>query len=100
MASPTFFAANQQPSQLYLNRGQLRFENVSHAAGLPTDSAWSTGVSVTDINNDGLPDLYICRAANYELVGGNRPIAHTYIQSPFITLYKLFQKLKASFPAL
>lgn len=69
-----FFAANQQPNQLYLNRGQLRFDNVSQAAGLPTDSGWSTGVSVTDINHDSLPDLYICRAANYETLQGRNQL--------------------------
>jgi len=54
-----FFTGNQVSSQLYLNRGALRFEEVTKRAGLQTHN-WCTGVSVTDINQDGWPDLYIC----------------------------------------
>lgn len=61
-----FFAANQQPNALYLNKGKLQFEDISKQAGIPRDSAWSTGVSVVDINNDGLLDIYVCRVGNYE----------------------------------
>lgn len=60
-----FFAANQQPDVLYLNQGGLKFQDVSVQAGIPRDSAWSTGVSVVDINNDGLLDIYVCRVGNY-----------------------------------
>jgi hypothetical protein len=61
-----FFAANQQPNKLFLNTGNLQFKDVSAEAHIPTDTAWSTGVSVVDINNDGLLDIYICRVGNYE----------------------------------
>jgi hypothetical protein len=61
-----FFASNEGENQLYLNKGDLHFENVTKAAAIPTDSAWNTGVSVVDINNDGLLDIYICRLGNFE----------------------------------
>ncbi len=61
-----FFAANQKPSSLFLNKGQLKFENVSNQAQLPKDSSWSTGVSVVDINNDGWMDVYICKVGKYK----------------------------------
>ena len=61
-----FFAANQGDNKLYLNRGDLRFEDVTTAAKIPEDGGWSTGVSVIDINNDGLLDIYICRVGNHE----------------------------------
>ncbi len=61
-----FFASNQGQNKLYLNKGTLKFEDVTVAAKIPNDGGWSTGVSVVDINNDGLPDLYICRVGNYE----------------------------------
>lgn len=61
-----FFAANQQPNKLYLNTGNLQFKDATAEAHVPTDTAWSTGVSVADVNNDGLLDIYICRVGNYE----------------------------------
>ena len=61
-----FFAGNQQRNRLYLNKGNLTFEDITDASGIPNDGAWSTGVSFTDINNDSLPDIYVCRASNFE----------------------------------
>ena len=61
-----FFAGNQVPNKLYLNKGHLKFEDVSYQARINIDSAWNTGVSVVDINNDGLLDIYICRLGNFE----------------------------------
>jgi enediyne biosynthesis protein E4 len=62
-----FFSANQSNNKLYLNEGNLHFKNVSEQAAIPTDKAWSTGVSVVDINNDGLLDIYVCRVGNFEI---------------------------------
>jgi enediyne biosynthesis protein E4 len=54
-----FFAGNQVSSRLYLNKGNMRFEDITGAAGVRTDR-WCTGVSVVDINGDGWPDIYVC----------------------------------------
>jgi hypothetical protein len=61
-----FFASNQQQNKLYLNQGGLKFKDVTTEAAIPQDGGWSTGVSVVDINNDGLLDLYVCRVGRYE----------------------------------
>ncbi|MBS1932523.1 MAG: VCBS repeat-containing protein [Bacteroidetes bacterium] len=61
-----FFAANQSDNKLFLNEGNLQFKDVSDEARIPKDGAWSTGVSVVDINNDGLLDIYVCRVGNHE----------------------------------
>jgi hypothetical protein len=61
-----FFASNQLQNKLYLNEGKLHFKDVTDLAKIPHDSGWSTGVSVVDINNDGLLDIYVCRVGNYE----------------------------------
>ena len=53
-----FFSGNRVSSRLYLNRGNLRFEDVTEAAGLMTDR-WCAGASMVDINQDGLLDIYI-----------------------------------------
>jgi hypothetical protein len=70
-----FFAANQGGNKLYLNDGNLHFTDVTKAAGIPQDSGWSTGVSVVDINNDGLLDIYICRVGHLE----GLPISHNQL---------------------
>jgi len=54
-----FFAGNQVSSRLYLNKGNMRFEDITASAGVGTDR-WCTGVSVVDINGDGWPDIYVC----------------------------------------
>lgn len=69
-----FFAANQQPNRLFLNKGEMQFEDISKAAEIPSDIAWSTGVSVVDINNDGLLDIYICRVGNYKILKGKNQL--------------------------
>jgi len=60
-----FFAANQTGNKLYLNSGGLKFKDVTAEAKIPADGAWSTGVSVIDINNDGQLDIYVCRVGNH-----------------------------------
>lgn len=52
------FTGNQVSSTLYLNKGKLAFEDISQKAGFTTNS-WVTGVSIVDINADGLDDIYL-----------------------------------------
>ena len=76
-----FFASNEGDNQLYLNKGKLQFTEVSKQAQIPQDSAWNTGVSVVDINNDGLLDIYICRLGNFEkFVSKNQLLVCTSIE--------------------
>ena len=60
-----FFASNEGENKIYLNKGNLHFEDVTKEAHIPEDSGWSTGVSVVDINNDGLLDIYVCRVGTF-----------------------------------
>ncbi len=53
-----FFTGNQVPCELYLNQGDLKFKAVGIEAGITTNS-WVTGVSIVDINADGLDDIYL-----------------------------------------
>lgn len=54
-----YFSGNQVPGRLYLNKGGMRFTDVTASAGVLT-RVWCTGVSLVDINADGLLDLYLC----------------------------------------
>ncbi len=54
-----FFAGSQSPCRLYINLGDFRFDDITQEAGFPPTS-WCTGVSVIDINADGLQDIYVC----------------------------------------
>tara|TARA_R110002051_G_scaffold314934_1_gene392576 strand:- start:13190 stop:16612 length:3423 start_codon:yes stop_codon:yes gene_type:complete len=54
-----FFTGNQVKSTIYLNQGELRFEDITNSSGIDTKGKWCRGVSVVDINSDGLDDLYI-----------------------------------------
>ena len=54
-----FFTGNQVHSHLYLNKGELKFEDITDAAGVSGSDRWARGVSVIDINNDKLADIYI-----------------------------------------
>jgi enediyne biosynthesis protein E4 len=59
-----FFTANMGTNRLYLNRGNLRFEDVTTQAGVAGKGSWATGVSMVDLNGDGHLDIYVCNSGN------------------------------------
>lgn len=66
-----FLVGNQVESRLYLNKGGLKFEDVTNAMGIHT-SEWCTGVLIADVNGDGWQDIYILKAQNGgKETGGN-----------------------------
>lgn len=58
-----FFTGNESSCRLYLNQGNFTFKDITEESGLITQFR-ATGVTVTDINGDGLPDLYLCVAGH------------------------------------
>ncbi len=54
-----FFVSNSGPNRLYLNRGNMEFEDVTENANLTSNASWNTGATMIDINSDGLLDIYV-----------------------------------------
>ncbi|MGB0948576.1 MAG: CRTAC1 family protein, partial [Marinirhabdus sp.] len=54
-----FFSANQKPNGLYLNKGNLTFENITKKAGVQGNSSWNTAAVMADVNADGWLDIYV-----------------------------------------
>src|SRR4028118_1417988 len=55
-----YFSGNMVSNKLYLNKGSLKFQDITLAAGVGGEGRWCTGVSVVDINADGWLDMYVC----------------------------------------
>jgi hypothetical protein len=55
-----YLVGNAVPNRLYINKGNMKFEDVTSQAGVGGLGGWGRGVAVVDINNDGLLDIYVC----------------------------------------
>jgi hypothetical protein len=57
-----FVVSKTGPNHLYRNLGNFHFEDVTDKAGMAgPGGAWQQGAAFADVNNDGRPDLYVCR---------------------------------------
>lgn len=81
-----FFAGNMVSNKLYINQGDLKFEDVSENSGIATPNRWCTGVSVVDINNDGYQDIYVSAADIYY---GENGINLLYINNGDLTFTEM-----------
>ena len=59
-----FFTANQGSNKLFLNKGGLKFEDVSFKAGFNNKLQFCTGVVMADVNADGWLDIFVCNAGS------------------------------------
>ena len=59
-----YLTANQLSNRLYINKGNFIFEDVTKTAQIGGSRAWSTGVSMVDINSDGWLDIYVCNSGD------------------------------------
>ncbi|HEX5171047.1 MAG TPA: VCBS repeat-containing protein [Cyclobacteriaceae bacterium] len=62
--SDVYLTSNMGTNKLFLNKGNLRFEDITTRAGVGGTKVWSTGVSMADVNADGLLDIYVCNSGD------------------------------------
>ncbi|WP_025762411.1 VCBS repeat-containing protein [Dyadobacter tibetensis] len=64
-----FLTSNMGENKLYLNLGNLKFKDITKHASKELQGrkgGWKTGVSMADVNGDGLLDIYICYSGKVE----------------------------------
>ncbi len=71
-----FFTSNQGDNKLYLNKGNMQFEDITAKANLSSKHKWHTGVTMVDINGDGWLDIYVCNAG---IIAGDDRANELYI---------------------
>ena len=81
-----YMTANMKSNKLYLNKGNLQFEDISKSAGVLGNKPWSTGVTMVDINQDGFLDIYVSNAGNLE---GNNHDNDLYINNGDLTFTEM-----------
>lgn len=70
-----FFVSNRGKNKLYLNKGKqengdFSFEDISARAGIEGKSEWQSGVTMADVNGDGLLDIYVCAVSDFKGMQG------------------------------
>ena len=80
--SDIVLAGNMVPSRIFLNKGNLSFNDITATSGIGTDVSWTTGISLADVNQDGWLDIYLCKSGP---PGGKRRKNELFINNKNLT---------------
>ncbi|WP_299217982.1 VCBS repeat-containing protein [uncultured Aquimarina sp.] len=83
-----YFVSNQHENELYINQKNFQFKEAT-ANILKDQDGWSTGITIVDINHDGLQDIYLCKVGNYKgLQGKNKLFVNQGLDDGGIPVFK------------
>ncbi len=89
-----FLSGNQVKNKLYINKGNLQFEDITQKAKVAGNSSWNTGAVMGDVNGDGLLDIYVCAVVG---VNGFFGYNELYINNGDETFTESAEKYKLDF---
>ena len=69
-----YFVSNQGPNKLYVNKGNFSFADATAKAGVSGRADWQTGVTMADVNADGLLDIYVCAVGKFKGLRGQNEL--------------------------
>ena len=74
-----YFSGNMTDNKLYLNRGNMVFEDITGIAGVQgRPGPWKTGVTVADVNGDKRPDIFVSYSGK---VRGTNRVSQLFINN-------------------
>ena len=72
-----YFTGNMSDNKLYLNKGNMQFDDITSSAGVMNRAApWRTGVTIADVNGDGKRDIFVSYSGK---VRGENRISQLFI---------------------